>query len=256
VVALFQINYFIMKTKLNLLLILGLPFGIFSQNTCSTAIPITAGIYTVAVIDGSEAPTPICAGNGPVTTNPAGEWYVYTPTDDYTVTVSTDLSINAGGDTRFHVYTGTCGALVCHAGDDDGGSGFLSVSTFSVITGVTYYIAFDNKWSSNGFDFELSESFLPPPIPAPVTFTGNTIPSISGTYQIAVADMNNDYLDDIVTVSSSSIQIHYQQAGGGFTNTTISTTDADFPPSWSLAVGDFDKNRSEEHTSELQSLRT
>ena len=230
-----------MKIKCSILFALGIPLGILAQNTCLTALPISAGTYTVDVIDGTDVPNPICAANGPVGSNPAGEWFIYTPTDDYTVTVSTDLPVNVGGDTRFHVYTGTCGTLICHSGDDDSGSGFLSVATFSVVSGVDYYIAFDNKWSSNGFDFELTESSIPP-IGFPVTFTSNVIPTISGPYQIAIADMNGDYLDDIVTVSSTSIQIHYQQAAGGFTNTTITTSAADYLPSWSLAIGDFDKN--------------
>ncbi len=230
-----------MKTKYVIVFALCFPLGIFAQNTCLTALPISAGTYTVSVIDGTDVPDPICAANGPIGANAAGEWYVYTPSDDYSVTVSTDLAANTGGDTRFHVYTGTCGALICHAGDDDSGSGFLSTSTFSVLAGVDYYIAFDNKWSSNGFDFEVTESSLPP-TGFPVTFTPNVIPTISGGYQMAIADMNNDYLDDIIAVTSTSIQIHYQQAGGGFTSTTITTSDADYPPSWSLAIGDFDKN--------------
>ncbi len=231
-----------MKATYYLLFVLGLPVGVLSQNTCASSVAITAGIYTVDTIDGTEAPTPICAVNGPVATNPAGEWYIYTPSDDYSVTVTTDLVVNTGGDTRFHVYTGSCGSLICHSGDDDSGSGFLSVATFNVQSGVDYYIAFDNKWSSNGFDFELTESEIVAPVGFPITFTENVMGTISGTYQLAIADMNGDYLDDIVSVTSSSIQIHYQQASGTFTNTTIATTSADNPPSWSLAIGDFDKN--------------
>ena len=54
--------------------------------------------------------------------------------------------------------------------------------------------------------------------------------------------MNGDYLDDIVTVSGGSIQILYQQAGGGFSTVTYTTTNNGYLPSWSLAVGDIDKN--------------
>ena len=75
----------------------------------------------------------------------------------------------------------------------------------------------------------------------PVTFTTNPI-GTSGTYDIALVDLNGDFLDDIVSVSSSNINIHYQLSSGGFSMTNIATTSADFTPSWSLAVGDFDRN--------------
>ncbi|MES2556679.1 MAG: FG-GAP-like repeat-containing protein [Bacteroidota bacterium] len=80
---------------------------------------------------------------------------------------------------------------------------------------------------------------------AQVTFTATTynqIPSGWPSYNLATVDMNGDYLDDIVVVSSTEITILYQQAVGGFTSTTITTTSADYTPDWSMAVGDIDKN--------------
>lgn len=226
--------------KIYLLLLTSLSFSSFGQNTCSTALGITAGTYSVTVVDGPDVPTPICAANG--TGANAGEWYTYTPTADFTLTVTTDLAVNAGRDTRFHVYTGSCGSFVCHAGDDDSGSGYLSVDVFQVEEGITYYIAFDNRWDSDAFDFELSESPPVITIDPPVTFTPQQISTISGSYRIAISDMNGDYLDDIVTVSQGEIQIHYQQLGGGFTPVTIATDLADFLPTWSIAIADYDKN--------------
>ena len=226
--------------KIYTLLLAGLSFNAFAQNTCATALPITAGLHTISAVDGTEVPALICAANGTGAT--AGEWYTYTPTADYTLTVTTDLPVNTGRDTRFHVYTGSCGAFSCHAGDDDGGSGFLSVASFQVEQGTTYYIAFDNRWDSNGFDFELTET---PPVTPPVpglTFTPEFIPTMGGAYKLAVADMNGDFLDDIVTVSEGEIQIHYQEATGGFTPVTIATDLADFLPTWSIAIADYDKN--------------
>ncbi len=240
-----------MKTKFYVLLALGFPFATFSQNTCATAVSVSAGTHTVVEVNGSGVPDPICAPGGmvndpnPQGDSPAGEWYIYTPSDDYTVTVTTDLIANLNGDTRFHVYTGTCGALVCHAGDDDGGvlgSGYLSISTFNVQQGVDYYIAFDNRWKSDGFDFELIEDpFIAPPT-APISFTATPLPAITGTYRRGIVDMNGDYLDDIVVISTDQVQIHQQQVGGGFNTVNITTTNADYVPSWSMAVGDYDKN--------------
>jgi hypothetical protein len=229
-----------MRTHFTLLLLLGTSFVSRAQNTCATALPITAGTYVVTAVDGTEIPTVICTTNG--TGQTAAEWYTYTPTADYTVTLTTDLAATAGVDTRFHVYSGTCGAPVCVAGDDDGGAGLTSTAIFNVTNGTTYIICFDNRWSSNGFSFRLTESAVVAPTTPPVTFTPYNFPTITGTYGLAVTDMNGDFLDDIVTVSSSSIQILYQQTFGAFITTNIPTSTTAFQPSWSLAIGDIDKN--------------
>ncbi|WP_309642158.1 FG-GAP-like repeat-containing protein [Flavobacterium sp.] len=159
-----------------------------AQDTCATAVPITAGFYVVDAINGTQVPSPICAlfGEVPATRPPAGEWYVYTPTENHSVTVTTDLSVNNPlRDTRFHVYTGVCGSLVCHAGDDDGGAGNSSTATFDVMAGTTYYIAFDNRWTSLGFTFQLSENvFLPTPC-------SSATPITAGVTTVAAIDEDN-----------------------------------------------------------------
>ncbi len=220
-----------------ILLFIGIQFSI-GQNTCSTALTITAGSYQIPVIDGTEIPMPICSTNGTGAT--AGEWYKYTPTQNYNLTVTTELDVNSGNDTRFQVYTGQCGSLTCVSGDDDSGvigTGYLSIASFNVNAGTTYYIAFDNRWRTGTqvpFEFQLIER-----MPA-VTFTQFTIPSTS---QICcVADMNNDYLDDIVTVETNQMTIHTQNNTGGFTTTIHALPALTANPGWSIAAGDFDKN--------------
>lgn len=210
-----------------------------AQNSCSTAVAVTAGLHVVGTIDGNQA-SPTCLGN--LAAN--AEWYSYTPTENHNVTVTTDLVINTGGDTRFHVYNGTCGALNCIGGDDDdgiivGGSGsYLSVETFAALVGNTYYIAFDNNWSSNGFTFELKEGPYVEPL---LGFTSQQV-NLTGFYKMCVVDMNGDYLDDIVSVNSNQINILKQNVDGGFTSETIPTQNANFQPSWSIAAGDYDNN--------------
>ena len=145
---------------------------------------------------------------------------------------------NSGLDTRVHIYSGTCGSLVCEGGDDDSGDGFLSVATFNATTGTTYYIAFDDRWNDSGFDWELIEgNVVVPPPPAPVTFTQQAL-STTGSNR-AVVDMNGDFLDDIVAVNATNINIRHQLTTGGFDNINIATTSADFTPSWSLAAADY-----------------
>ncbi|WP_299121477.1 FG-GAP-like repeat-containing protein [uncultured Winogradskyella sp.] len=77
----------------------------------------------------------------------------------------------------------------------------------------------------------------------PVTFTTNPI-NASEIYDIALVDLNGDFLDDVVSVGSSNINVHYQLSSGGFSVSNINITpSSDFnSPSWSLAAGDFDRN--------------
>ena len=77
-------------------------------------------------------------------------------------------------------------------------------------------------------------------MPGQVTFTPEVFTNSGGGR--AVVDMNNDDLDDIVGVTSTNIQIHYQLEAGGFNEVNITTTTADFPASWSFAAADYDGN--------------
>lgn len=209
-----------------------------AQDTCITAVPITAGFYTVDAINGTDIPSPICAENETGAT--AGEWYSYTPTQNYTITVSTELQINLNKDTRIHIYSGTCSSLTCIVGDDDAGSigtGYLSIVNFNVAAGTTYIIAFDNRWSSSGFDFQLIES---PIVIPPISFTSQQI-SISPTI-CNVADMNGDFLDDITYVEGNQITILTQKTVGGFDTTVMPLSTTVLTPDWSIAAGDFDRN--------------
>ncbi len=231
--------------KITLLALLGLSIQIANaQSTCATALPITAGTHVVDVVNGTEVPTPVCADNGTGAT--AGKWYTYTPTQNYSLTITSDLQINSGKDTRFHVYTGDCSSLTCYAGDDDGGvigNGYLSVDTFVVLAGTTYYIAWDNRWNASGFTFEVTEGPYVAPIPTPVSYTNQNISTINSNYNICVVDMNGDYLDDIVGINNNRIRVHKQNnTGGGFTIADYTTTNADHMPDWSMAAGDYNKD--------------
>lgn len=126
----------------------------FSQSDCNTALSITPGITSVANLTGT-APINICDGDDPAT---AGAWYAFTPATGGTILVSSDLAANAGGDTNLMVYSGTCDALICEAFEDDvdlEGDNYLSSVVLAVSVGVTYYIAWDNRWADDAFTFEL-----------------------------------------------------------------------------------------------------
>jgi hypothetical protein len=232
-----------MKKITLLLLLISTIQNTIAQDTCETALSIGPGTYTVLAVDGTQIPIPDCINGGNPT---AGEWYKYIPTQNYTVTVTTDLAINICKDTRLHIYSGLCDNLTCIAGDDDSGviqcnsgntNSYLSTITFNATAGSTYYIAFDNRWSSLGFDFSLSET---PFVAPPVSFTNTTISSSSTI--CCVADMNGDYLDDIVTVGTNAMTILTQQTTGGFISTTFALPNLSANPSWSITAGDYDKN--------------
>ena len=212
----------------------------FAQNDCENALTVVAATtYTVDGITGDQIPQPICATNGNGATG--GMWYSYTSAIDQSITVSTDLPQNDGIDTRFHVYSGNCGNLNCVGGDDDSGSGFLSISQFNVSANTTYIIAFDDRWDADGFDFLITEGGeIVEPVEI-ISFTPQSVET-SGDRRAAV-DMNGDYLDDIVSISSGSININYQLEAGGFNSVTIPTSPADYLPSWSLTAGDLDGNQ-------------
>jgi hypothetical protein len=73
-----------------------------------------------------------------------------------------------------------------------------------------------------------------------VSFTSQSI-STPGS-ALGFVDMNGDYLDDIVSVTSTNITINYQKTDGTFDNQSIATPNADNNPSWSMACGDLDAN--------------
>jgi len=228
--------------KLIFIIIVFLTFSpVFSQDnagdSCSSPIPIGPGTHYVENINGENYElncSEYDASNGDL------EWYIYTPDDDYLTTITSDLEANSGLDTRFHVYQGSCPVLdfSCVAGDDDSGDGYLSVTSFYAYTGESYYIAWDDRWENEAFEFELTESDPPPP--PPFDFTIASV-STSGSER-GLVDMNNDKLDDLVSIQNTSINIHYQLEEGGFNPVSIETTYADNSPSWSMAAGDFDRN--------------
>jgi len=204
-------------------------------DACENPIEIGPGTHSVNSINGehySSNCSEYDAANGNL------EWYIYTPNNDYLTTVTTDLEVNDDLDTRVHVYQGSCDDLACVAGDDDSGEGYLSVTSFYAYAGQSYYIAWDDRWQNESFEFQLIEDDPPPP--PPFDFTAVSVGS-SGSER-ALVDMNNDKLDDLVSIQQTSINIHYQLEEGDFNPVSIQTSYADNTPSWSLAVGDFDRN--------------
>lgn len=211
-------------------------------NPCNTATTITAGITTVDAIDVLSFTTACSSAT-------MAKWYKYTPTQNYQVTVSSDLAENICKDTNFSIYTGSCSSLTCIASDDNSGiiacnsgntNSFLSTKTFIVNAGTTYYIVWDNKWSATGFNFQLTEAVIPPPR---ITYDSQTMTTTTSSYNLCIVDMNGDHKDDLVGVSGNSVKIHYQtDTPGSFAVVDFTVAGTSFMPSWSMAAGDFNKD--------------
>lgn len=216
-------------------------------NPCSTATTINPGTTTVNAIDQTNISTSCSSST-------LSKWFSYTPNANAMVTVSSDLVTNICKDTNFSVYTGNClTGLTCVANDDNSGiiacnsgntNSNLSIKTFEVVAGITYYIVWDNRWSATGFDFTLTEV----PIVIPINYTTQTISTINSSYNICIVDMNGDHKDDIVGINSTSMRVHYQgNTAGNFTVTDHSfsftgSTSAVLVPNWSMAAGDYNRD--------------
>ncbi|MGV3638735.1 MAG: FG-GAP repeat domain-containing protein, partial [Flavobacteriales bacterium] len=206
-----------------------------AQNTCQTAVQLGEGTYQVQQIDGLGSPVACLFG-----TPNLAEWYSFTSPVDTGVVITTNIAGLPEVDTRIQVYSGVCGALECYASDDDGGGSLTSLVEFTALANVTYTIIFDNNWTAAGFSFRLS-LFPPPPPPVNlIDFQATSIPGL--TYSMGLVDMNDDQRDDLVAPSTNQVRIGYQQANGTYTFVNIPTTPADHTASWSLCVGDLDKN--------------
>ena len=213
-----------------------------AQTSCATAITVALNSTTTAPSftgENGAAPTQLCGlGNG---TGAKGKWYKFTATQNINVTVSTLLPQNNNSDTRLIVYSGDCSALVCVGSNDDYNGTNSSQVTFAAITGTTYTLAFDNKYSNFSFDFTVMETA--PAGPDRLSFTTQAVVGITGGYNNCIVDMNGDYLDDIVSaVSTTQLAISYQQTGGTFSTSTITIPNSTVLPSWSIAAGDYDNN--------------
>jgi len=226
------------KITLAFALLFGVQLSI-AQNTCATATTLQFTATQVVINAASQPTQVICAGERIA---PGTRWYKYTATDNLSVTLTTDLSINENIDSRVHVYTGTCGNLVCYASDDNSGvlgNRLAAVVTFRVTTGTTYYIAFDNPGGiSNSYYLQFyRENYTA----TPVVFKQKAINSNATV--CCVADMDGDYLDDIITAASSnSMTIMKQTHTPEFSISTYSLPNLATSPGWSIAAGDYDKN--------------
>ena len=131
---------------------------VLAAETCPLAQAILLpGIYSANGPGTGSGQEPFCFGIGG---GGNADWYKWTPPNNGTAIV-TSCADPGNVDSRLSIGTGTCGSLTCVASNDDccNTSGFSSQATFAVTQGQTYYIQWDDRWSTAAFDWELQ--FVP-----------------------------------------------------------------------------------------------
>lgn len=137
----------------------GASFG--QGETCATAVAVPgSGTYTADGPATGGGAALNCFGFS--ATN--ADWYSFTPPSNGTLDISA-CADPGDVDSRLSVYSGGCGGLVCEDSNDDACnvSGYSSeVTGLAVTGGATYHIEWDDRWSTNGFDWDLT--FTPAPL--------------------------------------------------------------------------------------------
>lgn len=127
------------------------------NDVCSQAIAINCGDVVMGTT--TNATTQDAPGICETGLNTAGGvWYSFVGTGENTIV--TTCGAGTTYDTKLGVFTGSCGALTCVAGNDDQGasctfSNFQSRVVFCTSAGTTYYVYVTGFGSETG-DFELS----------------------------------------------------------------------------------------------------
>ncbi len=124
---------------------------------CATPAPIICGSTVEGNTEqGLYTPGPTC-GSANISTK--GLWYSFTGTGEE-VTLSTCGATNF--DSKISVFSGTCEALVCEAGNDDGVgcAGNSSLATFPSVNGTNYLVLVHGYNGEQGL-FTLSMTCAP-----------------------------------------------------------------------------------------------
>lgn len=122
---------------------------------CLAATALTCGGMVTGTTVGGTVNTGLGTCGTTLGTAP-GRWHTITPASSGMVTVTTCAAV--GFDTKLGVFGGTCGNLICIAGNDDAPcsfSGLRSTVTFAATAGTTYRIYVTGFGTATGA-YELS----------------------------------------------------------------------------------------------------
>ncbi len=159
----------------------------FAQGeTCATAVSVSPGSHTA---DGPAT------GGGNLQANASNsDWYVYSATNDGTISVS---ACDGGADTRLWLYSGDCSNLTDVSDSDDAcsdgtGTNFASaLYDVPVTSGTDYYMEWDDRWSTDGFDWELTFTAAPTCTLPTASFSAGTCSVGNSSVDIDITDLGN-----------------------------------------------------------------
>ena len=183
--------------------------------TCASAVAIAApGTYAADGPASGGGWLPACTNDDGTGAVPAtnADWYTYTAPSNGVLIVG---SITVGLDTRVSIYSGTCASLVCVGGDDDinlvatvgswEDNNARSRAVVPVTSGTTYFIQWDNAWSTTAFQWNLAFSADP--------VVGTTISTFPYTETF-------DPYTTCTAGSTTPCTVGCTSIGGGWTNNT------------------------------------
>jgi len=196
-----------------------------ANDECANAETIVCGgQYVGSTINATpEDPDP---GTCTTTAGTAGAvWYTFTGanSDDAGAAngtigddVTLDLSLSTF-DTKIRVFEGSCAALVCVEGNDDGGTGTTSLLTFTTTVGTEYFVLV-HGYLANAGDYTLDVSCTPPPTCTAATLEYTTVSN---------CDVSESFFLDVTVTSMGSatdLTITNDQDGASFAVTSAPTT--------------------------------
>jgi Secretion system C-terminal sorting domain len=159
-----------------------------TYDICQGAISVSCGSsYNGSTIGATTTGNPATCGTA-VTT--AGVWYVLAGNGNAVVA---DLCTGLSYDNKLSVYSGSCGALACIAGNDDV-CGLGATVTFNTTIGINYYIFVHGFGGATG-NFTLTLTCVTPPV-NDLCLNASLVPcnstSISGTTILATTSTDYD----------------------------------------------------------------
>lgn len=178
-------------------------------NYCYTAVAANTGMNTTPDLECFGGGYDLGGGDGAE----KGYWFTWTAEEDGVLSIT---SCNGGADTRGWIFSGTdCTNLALVGINDDqcdqgDGNPYATIREAVVTAGTMYYIMWDNAWSPDGFDWDLTFT-------AGVGTAGNfcqtAIPlDIGGEYEIDEINGNAAVVGPNIGTSGTTSTTPYAQS--------------------------------------------
>ena len=182
---------------------------------CAEALAVTPGVYNDVFI---------VVGGGGATQDDAADalWYSFTPAENGLININSCFSVPDGIDTRLNVYTDGCDTLTPVADSDDDceapnvfGS---SLTEIEVTAGQEYLIEWDDRWSADAFDWELTFT-AGSTITLPITYEDGQLPAFgdfNGSFTQVIANPDATGVNTSANVAENTVPPNAAFAGVNF----------------------------------------